>query len=164
MPLAPRPRDPATSLTDGLDPALHISYQVTIVANLMAFAESPKNAARFGVKTREWRVLGTLVRMGPLTAADIVRLMRQDKGSISRAVSALESRGLLQKLPNPRHAGSPFLWLTREGKKLVDGIWPVFREQAELMSAGLTKTEQKTLCRLLDKLHDHAEAVRQLVD
>jgi DNA-binding MarR family transcriptional regulator len=160
MTLAPRPRNPAKTLTEGLDPALHISYQVTIVANLMAFAERPQNAATFGIKTREWRVLGSLVRMGPLTAADIVRIVHQDKGSVSRAVSALVERGLVERLENPRHAGSSVIWLTREGKKLVDAIWPVFQEQAERMSSVLSASEQRTLCRLLDKLQVHAAALR----
>jgi DNA-binding MarR family transcriptional regulator len=159
MPLAPRPQDAPATLTEGLEPALHISYQVTVVANLMAFAESPRNAARFGIRTREWRVLGVLVRMGPQTAADIVRVIRQDKGSVSRAIAALEQRGLVARLANPRHARSPHVWLTRSGKALVDAIWPVFREQAERMTASLSKTEQKTLCTLLDKLRENAEGV-----
>lgn len=160
MALAPRPKHPARSLTDGLEPALHISYQVTIVANLMAFAESPANSRRFGVRTREWRVMACLVRMGPLTAADMVRIIYQDKGSVSRAIAALEQRGLVKRLDNPRHAGSSLIWLTREGKKLVDNIWPEFTGQAEQMAAALSATEQRKLCQLLDKLRDHAEEVR----
>jgi len=158
---APTPGDPPSTLTEGLEPALHISYQVTIVANLMAFADSPKNAARFGVRTQEWRVLGALIRRGPMTAADIVRTVHQDKGAVSRAVTALEKRALVERLPNPRHAGSSLISLTGSGKALVDAIWPVFREQAERMCAALTEREQRTLCRLLDKLQAHAEAVRR---
>ncbi|MHA7816954.1 MAG: MarR family winged helix-turn-helix transcriptional regulator [Pseudohaliea sp.] len=158
--LAPIPDKPATTLTEGLEPALQISYDVTVVANLMAFAEDRRNAARFGIRTREWRVLGALARLGPLTAADIVRIVRQDKGSVSRAAASLEKRGLLARLENPRHARSPFLWLTRDGKALVDEIWPVFRQQARELTAGLSERERTQLCRLLEKLRLHADGVR----
>jgi len=156
--------DAIRALTDGLAAPLHISYQVTIVANLMAFAESPSNAARFGIRTREWRVLGCLVRTGPVTAATLVRTVRQDKGSVSRAVASLEKRGLVERRENPRHARSPFLALTPAGVSLVDDIWPVFRDQAERLSEVLTAREQATLCRLLDKLRLHADAVRAALD
>ncbi len=154
----------AGSLTHGLEPALRISFDVTIVANLMAFAGSPKNAARFGIKTREWRVIGLLYRVGPTTAADIVRMIHQDKASVSRAVAALEKRDLVRRTTNPGHARSPFISLTPAGRSLVKQIWPVFREQARRMTEHLSNEEQELLCSILDKLRQQAEVVRLDMD
>jgi DNA-binding MarR family transcriptional regulator len=157
-------RQAGESLAEGLSSALRISFDVTIAANLMAFAGSPKNAARFGIKTREWRVLATLFRAGPATAAEIVRLIQQDKGSVSRAVGALERRGLVKRLANPRHARSPVVRLTPAGIALVESIWPVFEEQAVMMTSGLNAAEREQLYGLLDKLRRHAEGVRSRID
>jgi len=161
MPLAPLPEKQHRYLTEGMAPASHISYQVTIVANLMAFFESARNVKRFGLKTREWRVLGCINQVGPATAGDIVRLVHQDKGSISRAIAGLEQKGLIGKIPNQAHKNSPFIWLTGEGRELLDEIYPVFIRQAEMFTSALTETEKKELCRLLDKLKDNAEQVRE---
>ncbi len=161
MALAPLPEHERRTLTEGMAPPVHISYQVTIVANLMAFGRSPVNMKRFGINTPFWRILGGIRQVGPATAADIVRLTHQDKGSVSRAIAGLEKRGLIAKLPNPAHATSPYIWLTIKGQALVDRIWPVFVEQAELFTDSLTVKEQKELCRLLDKLYEHAENVRE---
>jgi DNA-binding MarR family transcriptional regulator len=161
MPLAPIPKRQKLELTEGMEPPAHISYQITIVANLMAFGSSASNVKRFGIKTREWRVLGCLTHVGPATAGDIVRLARQDKGSISRAITGLEKEGLIGKIPNYAHKSSPYIWLTEKGRKLVDRIYPVFIEQAELFTEVLTEGEKREFCRLLDKLKDHVEQVRE---
>ncbi|TAK51993.1 MAG: MarR family transcriptional regulator [Gammaproteobacteria bacterium] len=160
MPLAPIPRWTKTQLTEDMSPAVHISYQITIAANLMAFGSSASNVRRFGVRTREWRVLGCLNQMGPTTAADIVRLVRQDKGSVSRAIAGLEREGLVAKIPNKVHKNSPHVWLTDKGMKLVERIYPVFLQQAELFTGVLSQREKHELCRLLDKLKVHVELVR----
>lgn len=160
MALAPIPQHNRSTLTEGMTPSVHISYQVTIVANLMAFGRSAANIKRFGINTPHWRVLGCIQQVGPATAADIVRLVLQDKGSVSRAIAGLEKKGLIARLTNPAHATSPYIWMTEKGQALVDRIWPVFCEQAELFTNSLTGKEQKELCRLLDKLYEHAEKVR----
>ncbi|MEQ8803935.1 MAG: hypothetical protein RLP45_18025, partial [Haliea sp.] len=58
------------------------------------------------------------------------------------------------------HKNSPYIWLTEKGRKLVDRIYPVFIQQAELFTDVLSDSEQRELCRLLDKLKDHVERVR----
>lgn len=160
MPLAPLPRLKKAQLTEGMDPPAHISYQITIVTNLMAFGSSASNVKRFGIKTREWRVLACLTQVGPATASDIVRLMHQDKGSVSRAITGLERDGLVGRIPNHAHKNSPYIWLTQKGRKLVDRIYPVFIQQAEMFTDVLSGREKAELCRLLDKLKDHVERVR----
>lgn len=160
MRLAPLPKVRKEQLTEGMDPPAHISYQITVAANLMAFGSSVSNVKRFGIKTREWRVLGCLTQVGPATASDIVRLIQQDKGSVSRAITGLEREGLVGKIPNHAHKNSPYIWLTDKGRKLVDRIYPVFIQQAELFTDVLTGQEKVELCRLLDKLKDHVERVR----
>lgn len=160
MALAPIPEHDRSTLTAGMTPPVHISYQVTIVANLMAFGRSAANIRRFGINTPHWRVLGCIWQVGPATAADIVRLVHQDKGSVSRAIAGLEKKRLIARLSNPSHATSPYIWMTEKGQALVERIWPVFCEQAELFTSSLTAKEQRELCRLLDKLYEHAEKVR----
>jgi MarR family transcriptional regulator, 2-MHQ and catechol-resistance regulon repressor len=160
MPLAPLPKLKKEQLTEGMDPPAHISYQITIVTNLMAFGSSASNVKRFGIKTREWRVLACLTQVGPATASDIVRLMHQDKGSVSRAITGLGRDGLIDRIPNHAHKNSPYIWLTQKGRRLVDRIYPVFIQQAEMFTDVLSDGEKAELCRLLDKLKDHVEQVR----
>jgi DNA-binding MarR family transcriptional regulator len=127
----------------------------------MAFFESARNVKQFGLKTREWRVLGCINQVGPATAGDVVRLVHQDKGSVSRAIAGLEKKGLIGRIPNEAHKNSPFIWLTEKGRKLLDDIYPVFKRQAEMFTSVLEEDEKRELCRLLDKLKNNVERVRE---
>jgi DNA-binding MarR family transcriptional regulator len=158
---APLPKVKREHLTEGMSPVSHISYQITIAANLMAFGSSTRNFKEFGLNVGEWRIIGLLGQMGPVTASQIVELLTQDKASISRSITALDSRQLVVKMPNPKHKRSPYIWMTHAGLNLYRSIVPVFTEQAEKFCAGLTREEQITFCALLDKLTHHTGEVRR---
>ncbi|WP_165777035.1 MarR family winged helix-turn-helix transcriptional regulator [Paremcibacter congregatus] len=155
------PENTTTSpLTAGMSTPVHISYMVTIVANLMAFGALKDNVAQFGLTVRQWRILGLLGQMGPLTLSDIAHTVHHEKSTLSRAAGELERRNLIEKRPNIRHKNSPLLSFTASGQALYDEIEPIFTAQAEKFADGLTSKEQKQLCELLDKLKHHAEEVR----
>jgi len=148
-------------LTDGMAREIHISYQITIAANLMAFGSSTRNFKQFGLNVGEWRILAALPRTGPLTARQIVEIVGQDKANVSRSIAGLNEKQLIVKMPNPRHKRSPIIWLAHAGSELYQRIVPVFTEQAEMFCSVLTKKEKDTLCRLLDKLKANTAKVRQ---
>lgn len=158
---APVPNFGGQNLTAGMAPEIHISYQITIAANLMAFGSSARNFKQFGLNVGEWRIIAALPRVGPLTAHQIVEMVGQDKANVSRSIAGLSEKQLIVKRPNPRHKRSPIIWLTDAGVELYERIVPVFTEQAEMFCAALTKKEKDTLCRLLDKLKDNTLKIRQ---
>lgn len=151
----------AIEITAGMSTPAHVAYQMTIVSNLIAFGSNAKNVERFGVSFRQWRVIGSIGRVGPLTARQIVDIVHQDKSSVSRAVAELSARRLIRKLPNELHKGSPLLTLTDAGQALYDRILPVWEAQAAEHVACLTAGEQILLCELLDRMKAHVEGVQR---
>jgi DNA-binding MarR family transcriptional regulator len=85
----------------------------------------------------------------------------QDKATISRAISDLEKKGIIVKLPNKSHKRSPLIWMTEQGKALYDNIVPTFTEQASQFTNVLSAKEKNQLCELLDKLKNHIELVKE---
>jgi DNA-binding MarR family transcriptional regulator len=159
----PPPPNPSAvrEITTGMTIPAHIAYQMTIVANLMAFAGNQANVEQFGLNFRQWRVIGSLGRTGPLTASEIVEVVHQDKSSVSRAVAELSARRLLRKQQNARHRGSPILVLTEAGRALYEQILPVWEAQAAENVACLSDGEQRLMCELLDRMKPHLERVRR---
>ncbi len=148
-------------ITAGMSTPAHIAYQMTIVANLMAFGTNAENVERFGLSFRQWRVVGSIGRTGPITARQIVDIVHQDKSSVSRAVAELTARRLIRKLPNTLHKASPILALTESGQALYDRILPVWESQAAEHVSCLTDGEQRLLCELLDRMKAHMERNRE---
>jgi len=160
MSAAPLPEKYKATVTEGMNSSLHISYVVTFVANLMAFGGVKDNVQRFGLTVRQWRIIGLIGQMGPMTLSEITNTLHHEKSTLSRAARELEKRALLCRLTNRHHKSSPRLWFTRAGQDLYDEITPIFTEQAEKFTTILDAAEQQQLCDLLDKLKDHAENVR----
>lgn len=156
----PVPKVYKTNVTEGMSPSLHISFVVTIVANIMAFGGLKDNVQRFGLTVRQWRIISLIAHMGPMTLSDIASTVHHEKSTLSRAAKELEKRGLLCKLPNKRHKSSPLIWFTKEGQELYDEIEPIFEEQTDKFTSVLDESEKKQLCDILDKLKDHGENVR----
>ncbi len=160
MTALPVPNKHKANLTDGMSPSVHISFVVTIVANLMAFGGVKDNVQRFGLTVRQWRIVSMIAHLGPMTLSELSNTVHHEKSTLSRAAKDLEKRGLLCKLPNKRHKSSPLIWFTKEGQDLYNEIEPIFNEQADKFTTILDEDEKQQLCRLLDKLKNHAEDVR----
>ena len=109
--------------------------------------------ARYGLDIPEWRVLATLgFRAEACSAQYIAHCTRTHKSTISRAVTALMKRQLVERVEN-RHDRREFaLRMTRKGKALYETLIPrLLRKEREIMSC-LTAKERDDFARLLGKI------------
>lgn len=72
----------------------------------------------YGMTRTQWRVLANLGKFGAMTARDICRISHMEKTKVSRAVAALEDRGLLTRTPDPGDRRAEILSLTDQGAQV----------------------------------------------
>lgn len=72
--------------------------------------------ADYGMTRTQWRVLANLGKFGAMTARDICRISHIEKTKVSRAVSALESEGMLSRTPSAADRRAEILSLTEAGR------------------------------------------------
>ncbi len=82
-------------------------------------------AERFQIDIPQWRVLATLSAGEGWTAKAIVASTRTHKSTISRAVEALEGRGLIESVQSPNDRREYRLRLTAAGRGLFRKLEPV---------------------------------------
>ncbi len=118
---------------DGFDLQDFLPYLLNMAAEECSLAFQRYYKDRYGMLRQEWRVLFHLGRYGEMTATEISRRARMHKTRISRAVSALEGRGMVDRdrLANDRR--SEMLRLTRVGQAAYDDL----RAEAEAYNARL---------------------------
>ena len=125
-------------------PAFQLTEFLPFRLNRLAAEISEELAAlyaeRFQIDIPQWRVLATLSAGDGWTAKAIVASTRTHKSTISRAVEALEQRGLIEAVQSPKDKRAYRLQLTARGRRL-------FRELAPLVLAY----EKKLMARLGDK-------------
>ena len=116
---------------------------------------------RYGLDIPEWRVLATLgFRNDACSAQYISDCTRTHKSTISRAVTTLMQRQVVERVENAHDRREFRLRLTKEGKTLYQELIPrLLRKEREILSC-LTAQERKELACLLGKIEKSLDLVQ----
>jgi len=131
------------------------NFLPSIMSNLAATISrklSTIYVQEYGLSTSQWRILANLAQYKTLTASEIVSYTEMEKTRVSRAVSGLTQRGLLNQTRAAGDSRLKDLSLTVSGKELYQSIVPkVLIWERELLN-GLSSGEYRDLMYLLEKL------------
>lgn len=128
-------------------------FKFVLLVNLVARPFARVHERAHGLRLTEWRVLRALaLAPGPVTAGVLGDALGLDKMAASRAVRALETRGRLQRRPDPEDGRRIALAITDDGRALVARIEPSGREREAALLAALTDDERTALDALMDRL------------
>jgi DNA-binding MarR family transcriptional regulator len=136
-----------------LDLLQFVPFRMNRLAAEISTALSAEYRDRYGIDVPEWRVIATLgFREGPCTAQSIVQSTRTHKSTISRAVTALLSRGLVERVENPEDRREYALQLSPAGRTLYEGLIPRLLAREQQILGCLTPAELQQFTRALDKI------------
>lgn len=130
-----------------------VPFRLNRLSAEVSAALSEEYRARYGLDIPEWRVLATLgFGNASCSAQFIVESTRTHKSTISRAVTNLLARGLLERIGSSDDRRAFELKLSRAGRKLFDELWPrLLAKEGEILSC-LSPQERKQLAAILNKL------------
>jgi DNA-binding MarR family transcriptional regulator len=106
----------------------------------------------YGLSRPEYVVVYSLGLRDGVTARDISVSYGFPKNSLSRAINALERKGLIARKTHPSDKRSFIISLTGEGRRLFDQTLPRFVALQEEMLRVLTPKERTQLSVLLAKI------------
>jgi len=100
----------------------HIPYRILLLGKMIdrVTAQHVRDTAQLSLA--EWRVLTHVEMIGKCSAAEVASIAYSDRAEVSRAIGALEERGLVQREANPRNRKSSLVSLTEEGKAVHAAI------------------------------------------
>jgi DNA-binding MarR family transcriptional regulator len=159
-----RPRKKNTSQKDArLDLFRFVPFRLNRLAAEVSAALSAEYQARYGLDIPEWRVLATLgFRNAACSAQYIAHCTRTHKSTISRAVTALTTRRLVEKIENKDDRREFALRMTRKGRALYEKLIPrLLRKESEIMSC-LSAKEQNDFARMLGKIESSLDLVQNI--
>ena len=144
-----------------LDLFKFVPFRLNRLAAEVSAALSSEYQERYGLDIPEWRVLATLgFRNQACSAQYIAHCTRTHKSTISRAVTALMTRQLVERVENKDDRREFTLRMTRKGKALYAKLIPrLLRKEREIMSC-LNAKEQTDFARLLGKIEGSLDLVR----
>ncbi|MFH1343850.1 MAG: MarR family winged helix-turn-helix transcriptional regulator [Pseudomonadota bacterium] len=129
-----------------------LGFRIAQLATITDRKAQSQISTRFDMNLSEWRVLGSIHAVGPLTLTELARNLYQDKGQLSRTVSALTGRKLVAGKRAANGGPHVFLSLTAEGRRWHDRIFDFVAARNQHLLDALAPKERGEVFRLLDKL------------
>jgi len=144
-----------------LDLFRFVPFRLNRLAAEVSAALSSEYQERYGLDIPEWRVLATLgFRHDACSAQYIAHCTRTHKSTISRAVTTLMTRQLVERVENADDRREFRLRMTRKGKALYEELIPrLLRKEQEIL-ACLSAQERKELATLLGKIEKSLDLVQ----
>src|SRR6266851_195841 len=136
-----------------LDLFTFVPFRLNRLAAEVSSALSAEYQVRYGLDIPEWRVLATLgFRDEACSAQYIAHCTRTHKSTISRAVTALMTRHLVERVENEDDRREFALRMTRKGKALYQELIPRLKRKEQEILSCLSAQERKDFALVLGKI------------
>tara|TARA_B110001450_G_scaffold228078_1_gene227816 strand:- start:180 stop:683 length:504 start_codon:yes stop_codon:yes gene_type:complete len=135
----------------------YLPYRLSILSNRISALISETYSAKFALSITEWRIMAVLGEY-PGVSADEVSLKTQiEKSILSRAISKLLQRKLLERAFDPADKRRSMLRLTETGLSVYDELVPISYDYEQELLTCFSDTERQQFSELIDRLYEHAE-------
>jgi DNA-binding MarR family transcriptional regulator len=144
-----------------LDLFKFIPFRLNRLAAEVSAALAGEYQARYGLDIPEWRVLATLgFRNDACSAQYISQCTRTHKSTISRAVTSLMTRQMIERAENSDDRREFRLRLTAKGQALYEELIPRLLRKEQTILSCLTAEERKDFAAMLGKIEASLDLVQ----
>lgn len=135
-----------------------LPYRLAVLSERVSRRLSVEYGRTHGLSVAEWRVLVHLGRCGAVSVREIHDCVNLEKSRVSRAVTRMETSGLLQKLPGSVDGRLVEISLTDAGHKALDEILPAATAFEQTLHAAVSPEDLATFCRVMEEMHATLDA------
>jgi DNA-binding MarR family transcriptional regulator len=136
-----------------LDLFRFVPFRLNRLAAEVSAALSSEYQERYRLDIPEWRVLATLgFRDDACSAQYIAHCTRTHKSTISRAVTTLMTRQLVERVENEDDRREFRLRMTRKGEALYEELIPRLKRREQAILSCLSAQERKDFAHMLGKI------------
>jgi len=135
-----------------------LPYRLNHLAETVSRSFSKIYADTYGIGVPEWRVLAMLGEHRSMTARDVSQATSMHKTKVSRAVAALEKRGLIDRTRDRDDQREQTLQLSTKGIAVYEDIVPRALAYSHNLENALTDEQKALLDDLFARLHKAAQS------
>jgi DNA-binding MarR family transcriptional regulator len=136
--------------------SLHLTeffpYQLTQLQAKVSDNVAEIYTGRFDLSRQEWRVLASLGNGELLSAKQIGEQTNLEKMPASRAITKMQTQGLLVKTTDKMDKRSSLLKLTDQGLSVYQQLIPMVLEREKELLSALSIQEKDQLNKIIEKL------------
>jgi len=133
-----------------------ISFRLSRVASVL-HAGFSKCLEEYDIAPEQFGTLRIVSEDGDITQSEIAEVLAKGKPTVSRALDALEKKGLITRESNQEDRRVKPIRLTPKGQEVLDKVIPRAKQFNEAIKARLSPGEIETFFRVLDTIVETAE-------
>jgi DNA-binding MarR family transcriptional regulator len=135
----------------------YLPYRLSILSNKVSTLVAKSYQDKFALSITEWRIMAVLGEYSGISADEISAKTQIEKSLISRAISKLLKRKLIERSLSVEDKRRSEISLSETGYAVYSEIVPVSLDYEQSLLAALSEHEQVLLSDLIDRLYAHAE-------
>lgn len=150
----PLKRIPDDIVTDDIDRGLLpdlVGYQIRL-AQVAIFRDLKRTLDSYAISPGLFGVLVLLEANAGMKQTDLARAVHLDRSTVVNVIDNLEDRRLVERRVANGDRRSKALYLTTDGKRLLQKLKPLVAEHERRLTRGLSGAEEKTLVSLLQRI------------
>jgi len=133
--------------------------RILILSNVLRRAAAIRYRRLLDISVGEWGAIAELGLRAPCSLNELARGLALDKTRLSRTVSALEKRGLVQRRANPRDNRETLISLTKSGGRAYARMIAAAQASNDALLAPFSASDRAQLATLVDRLTDRAREI-----
>lgn len=106
----------------------------------------------YGVTPEQWGVIARLWYEDGLTQKELACRASKDQPNTTRILDKLEEKGLIRRADNAGDRRAFLVFLTNEGKKIRQLLFPVAAQLRQDVCAGIAERDQEMMILLLNRI------------
>lgn len=133
----------------------HIAVRIVRISEALTRTSTRTIEGRWGLKNTDLRLLNTLDGEEAVAVSEIARRVHIDKAWVSRSLRELETRGLVERRPDPADTRQTLISLSPRGREMLEQVRPqALRSELRLLNG----IDARLLKDMLDRLEANATA------
>ena len=136
-----------------------LPYRLSILSNKVSgiIAETYKD--KFALSITEWRIMAVLGEHPGISADEISAKTQLEKSILSRAISKLLKRNLIERAMAADDRRRSEIKLSETGLTVYREIVPLSYDYEQKLASCLSAHEQALFSELIDRLYSHADSL-----
>ena len=139
--------------TENFHLSTFLPYRLAVLSERVSRRLSVEYGRTHGLAVAEWRVLVHLLRCGAVSVRDIHNCVNLEKPRVSRAVSRLETDGLVKKTQGDGDGRLVSISLTDAGRTALADIIPAATRIERHLTDAVSPQDLATFFRVMERMH-----------
>ena len=157
------PNEPSQNVVESEKPVLTLErflpYRLSILSNKVSDIVAQTYKDKFALSITEWRIMAVLGEYPGISADEISVKTQLEKSILSRAISKLLKRNLIERITAASDRRRSQIYLSNTGKNVYEEIVPLSYDYETHLLSCLSSSEKQVFSDLIDRLYDHADSL-----